>query len=73
MNWGNYLVNDLDKECFEAHDHGYEFHFSWLLVLIAFVAWQMPEGENFLEIEPSEPLAARFSTLWYRNDISKQW
>jgi hypothetical protein len=33
----------------------------------------MPEGASFLEVEPSEPLAARFSTLWYTNDMEKQW
>jgi hypothetical protein len=33
----------------------------------------MPEGATFPEVEPSEPLAARFSTLWYTNDMSKQW
>jgi hypothetical protein len=42
-------------------------------VLIAFVAWKMIEGVTFLEIEPSEPLVARFSTLWHTNDMSKQW
>jgi len=25
------------------------------------------------EIEPSESLPVRFSTLWYKNDMSKQW
>jgi hypothetical protein len=73
MNWVSYLVNELEKDCREAQDQGYEFHFSWLLVLIAFVAWKMPEGATFPEVEPSEPLAARFSTLWYMNDMAKQW
>jgi hypothetical protein len=54
-------------------DQGYEFHFIWLLVLISFVTWKMWEGETFLEVEPSELLVARFSTLWYTNDMSKQW
>jgi hypothetical protein len=73
MNWASYLVNELKKNCCEAHDQGYEFHFSWLLVLIAFVAWQMLEGATFPEVEPSESLVARFSTLWYTNDMLKQW
>jgi hypothetical protein len=71
MNWVSYLINELEKDCREAQDQGYEFHFSWLLVLITFVAWKMPEGATFPEIEPSEPLATRFSTLWYTNDMSK--
>jgi hypothetical protein len=33
----------------------------------------MLKGETFPEVEPSEPLAARFSTLWYTNDMVKQW
>jgi hypothetical protein len=31
------------------------------------------EGETFPEVEPSEPLVTRFSTLWYTNDMAKQW
>jgi hypothetical protein len=73
MNWVNYLVNELEKYCREAQDLGYEFHYSWLIILIAFVAWKMPEGATFPEIEPTEPLAAQFSTLWYTNDMTKQW
>jgi hypothetical protein len=71
MNSVRYLVNELEKDFCAVQDQGYEFHFSWLLILIAFVAWQMPEGVKFLEFEPSKPLAARFSTLWYMNDMSK--
>jgi hypothetical protein len=33
----------------------------------------MLEGETFLEVEPSEPLVARFTTLWYTSDMAKQW
>lgn len=73
MNWASYLVSELEKDCREAQDQGYEFHFSWLLILIAFVVWEMPEGETFLKVEPSEPLAARFTTLWYTSDMVKQW
>jgi len=47
MNWESYLVKNLEKECREVQDQGYEFHFSWILMLIAFVTWKMPEGETF--------------------------
>jgi hypothetical protein len=73
MNWAQYLVNQLELDCREAQDQGYEFHFSWLLILIAFIAWEMSEGATFPDIEPFEPLAAKFSTLWYSNDMNKQW
>ena len=71
MNWVNYLVNELEKYFHEAQDLGYEFHYSWLIILITFVTWKMPEGDTFPEIEPSDPLAARFLTLWYTNDMTK--
>jgi hypothetical protein len=47
MNWVSYLINDLKTECHKVQDQGYKFHFSWLLVLITFFTWKMPEGETF--------------------------
>jgi hypothetical protein len=73
MNWASYLVNELEKDCREAWDQIYEFHFNLLLILIAFVSWEMPEGATFPEVKPSKPLAARFTTLWYTSDMAKQW
>jgi hypothetical protein len=71
MNWVSYLVNEVEKDYRKAQDQGYEFQFSWLLVLIAFIAWKMPKGETFSEVDPSEPLAMRLATLWYTNDMEK--
>jgi hypothetical protein len=73
MNWAKYLVNQLEIDCREAQDQGHEFHFSWLLILITFVSWELPKGTTFLDLDPFEPLAAKFSTLWYSNDMRKQW
>jgi hypothetical protein len=33
----------------------------------------MPEGATFPDIEPFEPLAVKFMTLWYSSDMNKQW
>jgi hypothetical protein len=33
----------------------------------------MPEGATFSDIDPFEPLAAKFSTLWYSSDMNKKW
>jgi len=73
MNWASYLIHHLEKDFREAHDQGYEFHFSWLLILVAFITWEMPEGATFPEIEPSEPLVVKFTTLWYLSNMEKQW
>jgi hypothetical protein len=53
----------LEKDFCKAQDQGYEFHFSWLLILIAFISWEMLEGVTFPEIEFSEPLVANFTML----------
>jgi hypothetical protein len=73
MKWVMYLVNQMEIDCREAQDQGHEFHFSWFLILIAFVAWELPEGATFPNLDPFEPLVVKFSTLWYSNDMSKQW
>jgi hypothetical protein len=73
MNWAKYLVNQLELDYKEAQDQGYEFHFSWLLILITFIAWEMPKGATFPDVDPFEPLAMKFSTLWYSSDMNKQW
>jgi hypothetical protein len=33
----------------------------------------MMEGATFPDIKPSEPLTAKFATLWYSTDMNKQW
>jgi hypothetical protein len=73
MNWAKYLVNQLEIDCREARDQGHKFHFNWLLILISFVAWELLEGTTFSDLDPFEPLATKFSTLWYSNDMRKQW
>jgi hypothetical protein len=71
MNWASYLVNQLELDCHESHNQGYEFHFSWILILITFTAWEMLKGVTFPDIESFEPLAAKFTTLWYLSDMGK--
>jgi hypothetical protein len=73
MNWVKYLINQLELDYREAHDQGYEFHFIWLLLLITFIAWGILEGVTFSNIDPFEPMAAKFSTLWYSSDMNKKW
>jgi hypothetical protein len=73
MNWAKYLVNQLELDCKKVQDQGYEFHFSWLLILITFIAWEMLEGATFPDVNPFEPLAKNFSTLWYSSNMKKKW
>jgi hypothetical protein len=71
MNWESYLINQLEQYCCKAQDQGYKFSFGWLFIFVTFVAWKILEGETFLEVEPSEPLATRFNTLWYLINMVK--
>jgi hypothetical protein len=73
MNWAKYLVNQIDQYCHKAHNQGYEFHFSWFLILIAFISWEMSKGVTFPKLEPFEPLAAKFTSLWYSSNMGKKW
>jgi hypothetical protein len=73
MKWANYIVNEIKKDFREAQDLGYEFHYSWMIILITFVTWKMNEITTFPEIKPSESLDTRFFTLWYTNYMTKQW
>jgi hypothetical protein len=41
------------------------------LILFTFVACEILEGETFPEVKLSEPLAVRFTTLWYLSDMKK--
>jgi hypothetical protein len=41
MDWAQYLVNQLELDYRETQYQGHEFHFSWLLILIPFIAWEM--------------------------------
>jgi hypothetical protein len=66
-----HLVNQLELDYREAQDQGYEFHFSWLLILIAFIAWEMPEGATFSDIKSFNPLTAKFTMIWYSSDMGK--
>jgi hypothetical protein len=63
MNLANYLVNELELDCRESKDQGYEFHFSQMLILITFISWEMSEGVTFPDIGPFKPHAAKFTML----------
>jgi hypothetical protein len=70
---GQLISQSVRTRFYEAQDQGYEFHFSWLLILIAFPTWEMAKGATFPNIEAFEPLAVKFTTLKYSSDMEKQW
>jgi hypothetical protein len=49
MIWAPYLLNFFLEDCKDAQYWGSEFHYSWLLILIALVGWQEPTYNVFLQ------------------------
>jgi hypothetical protein len=49
MSWAPYLLNSFLEDCKDTQDWGSEFHYSWLLILIALVGWKEPTYNVFLQ------------------------
>ena len=50
MNWSLFLLNQLLEDVLVAH-MGKPFSYSWLLILIALVAWMEPEDYQPMVVE----------------------
>ena len=50
LNWSQYLLNELLADAEEAQEKGNTFHYSWLLILILFVAWEEPLNYQGVDI-----------------------
>jgi hypothetical protein len=42
MAWACYLLNEFVDDCLEAQDFDKEFHYSWVILLIAMILWSTP-------------------------------
>jgi len=40
INWENFLRNYFLQDCTEAQEKGTEFHYAWLLILVALFLWK---------------------------------
>jgi hypothetical protein len=56
----------------EAQDRGMEFHYSWLLILIAFTTWNEPEDAQFLGLRGKSCLATKYHNFWYTMNKRRQ-
>ena len=50
MNLLHYLLNELLVDVEESQEKGTTFHYSWLLILISFVAWSEPTNYQGVDI-----------------------
>jgi hypothetical protein len=49
MRWETFLMNHLLTDYKEEQEKGMEFHYAWLLILIAFTTWRETKEMQFLE------------------------
>jgi hypothetical protein len=42
MEWDRYLLNEFIDDFLDAQNFGKEFHYSWILLLLAMVLWHPP-------------------------------
>jgi hypothetical protein len=62
MSWASYLLNLFLDDCKDAQDLGTEFHYSWLITLIAFMGWREPRYVTFCT-RPKPNQGKRYSLL----------
>ena len=51
MNWSLFLLNQLTEDAVAVQDGECPFTYSWLLILIALVAWMEPEDYQRMDVE----------------------
>jgi hypothetical protein len=49
FSWVPYLLNQFLINCIDTKDNGTEFHYSWLIILIALPVWGEQKFSSFLE------------------------
>ena len=50
VSWAPYLLKFFLDDCKDAKDLGTKFHYSWLIMLIAFMGWREPRYVTFVTI-----------------------
>ena len=73
FNWSLFLLNSFLQDCAQAQeDPLHSFHFSWLIILMAFIGWKEPPNSQFPQLEPGVCRGAKYSNLWASNHPDKQ-
>jgi hypothetical protein len=65
MNWATFFLNQFLIECEEVQDKRTKFHYTWLLILIALLAWREPNDTQFFGVKDKPCLDARYHNLWH--------
>ena len=71
FNWSQYLCNEFLANVRESQEQGQAFFYSWLLLLIALVAWEAPEESILPKLTPDMCEGARYTNLWDSKDVQR--
>jgi hypothetical protein len=71
VSWAPYLLNLFLDDCEDAQDLGIEFHYSWLITLIAFMGWKEPRYVVF-GTRPNPNQGARYFFLRARLEARRK-
>lgn len=71
FNWACYQCSEFLTNCREAQDESKSFHYSWLLLLIMLVTWDLLEDNQFPLVEKDFPEATKFVSLWATKEATR--
>ena len=71
ISWCQFLLNEIVQDASDAHEMGKPFHYSWLLLLISFVAWSDPQDYQGLDLLVTCQ-GEKYQNLFYEKDL-KDW
>ena len=63
-----YLYGDFLINCREAQEVSKSFHYTWLLLSIVLVGWELPEDSRIPSVVPDLPKVAKYASLWATKD-----
>ena len=71
MNWALFLLHQLLEDALTTQ-FGRSFSYSWLLILIALVAWMEPEDYQLMTVDAAKVCrGARYQNLWWVEEPSR--
>ena len=66
-NWCLYLLDQFMGDCKAAQESNQLFHYSWLIILMAFVTWKEPSHTQFLTVR-GKCRGVHYVNLWANVD-----
>ena len=73
MNWFLFIMKQLAEDALAVHAGEIPFTYSWLLILIALVAWMEPVDYQGMDVEAVKVCkGARYKNMWWVEEATRQ-